>query len=164
MTQEAKPMPTGVVVGRVGDSCRPPELDRLNVFIGRWITEGETVSDVPGSSMRIVASDVYQWLPGGHFVMHPAYGRIGSAAAGGLEVIGYDPGTGQYLSYFFDSEGNVSTHALLHHEGTWTWQAEHARCNCVFMDGGETLVARHERSDDGVNWTPSMNVTLRKVD
>jgi pimeloyl-ACP methyl ester carboxylesterase len=28
----------------------------------------------------------------------------------------------------------------------------------------KTLTARHERSDDGVNWVPSKSVTLRKVD
>jgi hypothetical protein len=28
---------------------------------------------------------------------------------------------------------------------------------------GRTMPTRHERSDDGMNWRPSMNVTLRKV-
>ena len=164
MTHEARQKPTGVSVGRVGDSQRAPELDRLEVFIGRWMTEGETVADADGGSARIVASDVYQWLPGGHFIMHPAYGRIGSASVGGLEVIGYDAGTGHYVTHFFDSEGNVSSQALLYRDGTWIWQGEHARCTGTFTDRGQTLSARHESSDDGVNWRPSMNVTLRKVD
>jgi hypothetical protein len=30
---------------------------------------------------------------GGHFIMHPAYGRIGPVDGGGLEVIGYDAET-----------------------------------------------------------------------
>ena len=30
-------------------------------------------------------------------------------------------------------------------------------------DGGLTQVARHESSADGLTWTPSMDVTLRKV-
>jgi hypothetical protein len=30
-------------------------------------------------------------------------------------------------------------------------------------DGGMAQVAHHEASADGVNWTPSMDVTLRKV-
>ena len=83
MTHVASPKQTGVSVGRVGDSRRAPELDRLEAFIGRWMTEGETVADADGASARIIASDVYQWLPGGHFIMHPAYGRIGSAGVGG---------------------------------------------------------------------------------
>lgn len=40
-----------------------PALARLNVFIGRWITEGETVPDGDAGAARILASDVYQWVP-----------------------------------------------------------------------------------------------------
>src|SRR5262245_13399304 len=85
---------TGVSTGRVADEReRPPELEQLNVFIGRWMTEGETVAEPGARVSAIVASDVYQWVPGGHFVMHPAYGRIGAVGVGGVEIIGFDPGT-----------------------------------------------------------------------
>ena len=157
--------PTGVATGRVADAARrPPELERLDVFIGRWITEGETVASVGSPSTPIVASDVYQWVPGGRFVMHPAYGRIGSTGVGGLEVIGYDADTGQYRTHFFDSQGNIVIEALSYRDGVWTWQGAHARCTGVFTDGGRTLTARHERSDDGKHWEPSMTVTLRRID
>ena len=145
-------------------SRRPPELERLDVFIGRWLTEGETVGGREGPAMQIVASDVYEWAPGGRFVMHPAYGRIGEDGVGGLEVIGFDPATGQYRTYFFDSRGNISTETLSYRDGTWTWQGEHARCSGVFSDHEKTLSARHERSDDGKHWEASMTVTLRKIE
>jgi hypothetical protein len=38
------------------------------------------------------------------------------------------------------------------------------RCTGTFTDNDKTLTARHERSDDGVHWIPSMTVTLRKID
>jgi hypothetical protein len=85
------------------------ELERLDVFIGRWLTEGETIGGYEGPALQILASDVYEWAPGGRFVMHPAYGRIGQVRVGGLEVIGYDPATGQYPTFFFDSQGNIIT-------------------------------------------------------
>jgi len=156
---------SGVATGQPSGAVRrSPALERLNVFIGRWITEGETVAGAESPAVRIAASDVYQWLPGGHFIMHPAYGRIGRAHVGGLEVIGYDSETGQYRTYFFDSEGTTSTQTLTCQGDTWTWQDAHARCTGVFTDDGKTLIARHERSDDGTQWTPSMTVTLRRVD
>ena len=82
-----------------------PELERLNVFIGRWLTEGETTPQDGTPAEPIVASDVYQWAPGGRFIMHPAYGRIGSVAVGGLEVIGYDASTGQFETHFLIARG-----------------------------------------------------------
>ena len=156
---------SGVTTGRVANTLRrPTELEGLDVFIGRWLTEGETVGGREGPAMQIVASDVYEWAPGGRFVMHPAYGRIGEAGVGGLEIIGNDPATGQYRTYFFDSQGNIITETLSYRDGTWTWQGEHARCTGVFSEDGKKLTARHERSDDGKHWEPSMTVTLRKIE
>jgi hypothetical protein len=155
---------TGVASGHVGITTRPPELERLDVFVGRWITEGETVASAQAAAEQIVASDVYQWAPGGHFLMHPAYGRIGSVDVGGLEVIGYDPATGQYRTHFFDSQGNVLGETLTCKDGVWTWHGTNVRCTGVFTDDGKKMTARHERSDDGEHWLPSMTVTLRKVD
>jgi hypothetical protein len=114
--------------------------------------------------MKISASDVYEWGPGGHFMIHPAYGRIGEQDVGGLEVIGYDSTTRQFRTHFFDRTGNLITETLSFRAGTWTWRAMHHRCTAVFTDSGRTLTAHHERSDDGQRWVPSMVVTLRKVE
>lgn len=46
----------------------------------------------------------------------------------------------------------------------WIWQGEHTRCTGVFSADGMTQTAHHERTDDGVNWVHSMDVTLRKVE
>ena len=163
-SQSRKPA-AGLVAGRVANPVRRPlELERLDAFIGRWLTEGDTVDGREGPPEHIVASDVYEWVPGGRFVMHPAYGRIGDVAVGGLEVIGHDPATGQYHTYFFDSHGNILIESLSYRDGTWTWQGEHTRCKGVFSENGKTLTARHEQSDDGKHWEPSMTVTLRKIE
>jgi Protein of unknown function (DUF1579) len=143
---------------------RPSALDRLSVFIGRWLTEGETVATPERPSVKIFASDVYEWGPGGQFIMHPAYGRIEEQDVGGLEVIGYDPATEQFRTHFFDHTGNVITETLTFRDGTLEWQAMHHRCKGVFTDNGRTLTAHHERLDDGKRWAPSIIVTLRKVE
>jgi hypothetical protein len=156
--------PSGVSAGRVTVGRAIAELERLNALIGRWITEGQTVAAPNAPSVPIVASDVYQWVTGGHFVLHPAYGRLGEVGGGGVEIIGYDPDTEQFRTWFFDSEGNVIKEALINQGDTWMWVGERVRCTGVMSDDGKTLTCRHERSDDGVNWVPSMDVTLRKVD
>ena len=43
------------------------------------------------------------------------------------------------------------------------WIGEGTRCTVTLTDGGLTQVAHHESSADGVTWTASMDVTLRKV-
>lgn len=142
----------------------PQGLDRLEVFIGRWITEGETAARDGAPSVPIVASDVYQWLPGRRFVMHPAYGRIRDVDVGGLEVIGYDPENEQFRTFFFASNGDVIQETLSCEDSTWIWRGASVRCTGTFSDDGKSLLARHERSEDGVSWEPSMTVTLRRID
>ncbi len=54
-----------------------PEQRRLDAFIGRWITEGQTLGGSEAPTAEIVSSDVYEWMPGGFFVCHTVHGRIG---------------------------------------------------------------------------------------
>jgi hypothetical protein len=139
---------------------RPQELDRLEVFIGCWITEGMIEG---GERVAIRASDVYEWLPGRHFILHSAYGLIGPTGVGGVEIIGYDGSPGRFRTRFFDSFGNVSEHTLsVGQNGSWHWQGETTRCRATFTADGSVQTAAHERLD-GDTWAPSMTVTLTKA-
>jgi hypothetical protein len=44
----------------------------------------------------------------------------------------------------------------------WIGLDGRTRCTVTMTDAGRTQVAHHESSVDGVTWTPSMNVVLRK--
>jgi len=133
----------------------------LDVLIGSWVNEGQTVNAPQVPSAAILTSDVYQWAPGGFFVVHSAYGKIGDASVGGIEIIGV--GGDAYLSTLYDSFGNVHRSRVEIDGEVIRWIADRTRCTATITDGGTTQVARHESSADGVSWTPSMDVTLRKV-
>lgn len=140
------------------------EHKALSVFIGKWINEGVTIAS-PGTPVtKILTSDVYEWVPGEFFIVHSAYGRMGDKDVGGVEMIGFDKASGKYRTHFFDSGGNLSLGELTVRDGTWTWKEEKTRCTGTLSNNGKTLIAHHERSDDGVNWIPSMDVTLTKVE
>jgi hypothetical protein len=142
---------------------RLPEHELLNSLIGKWITEGATIPTDGAPALMIQASDIYEWVAGGFFVVHTAYARIGDMDAGGIEIIGYDPEANRFRTHFFDSDGNISNQDLRFHDHTWTWSGPHARATGVLSDDGRAMPTRHEWSDDGVNWRPSMDVTLWKV-
>lgn len=146
-------------------SVRGPEHDLLEIWVGKWINEGSTVGDSDTPAARITTSDVYEWLPGRFFVLHTAYGKIGDlGVGGGAEIIGYDRTAGCYRSHFFDSQGNASIHTLTATGDTWTYQGENTRATVVFSDGGRVQTVRHERTDDGRTYAPSMNVVLTRVE
>ena len=133
----------------------------LAVLIGKWINEGHTIQTAEIPSVPILTSDVYEWAPGGFFVLHSAFGKIGETSVGGVEIIGVDAET--YRSTFYDSFGNVHRSRLEIEGDVIRWIADRTRCTVTMSDGGMTQVARHESSADGVSWTASMDVTLRKV-
>lgn len=139
---------------------------RLEVFVGKWINEGQTVASPDAPALPIRTSDIYEWMPGGFFILHTAYGRIGDYDVGGTEIIGYDEATQTYRSYFFDSQGGISTDELtVTAQGdTWTWKGATTSCTAVFSDNGKTQTAHHVRLDADGRWVPSMEVTLTKVE
>jgi hypothetical protein len=147
----------------IGKHQRLPEHDLLKSLIGRWITKGETISNDGSPALKILASDIYEWVPGRFFVVHTAYGQIGEQSVGGIELIGYDEQAAVFRTHFFDSEGNVSNQELKFRDGVWIWSGAHARARGVLGKDGTTMPTRHEWSDDGTIWRPSMDVTLRKI-
>lgn len=134
--------------------------EALDVLIGRWINEGHTVATEHAPTLPIVTSDVYEWAPGGFFVVHSAYGKIGDTSVGGVEITAVD-GDG-YLSTFYDSFGNVHSSRVEVDGTVIKWLGERTRCTATISDDGLTQVAHHEASADGTTWLPSMEVTLRK--
>ena len=145
---------------------RGPEHERLKVFVGNWHTQGKVTA--PGEPAAAIDSeDVYEWLPGEFFVVHRWNSRIGNTTAAGLEIIGHDPGTGSYRTHFFDNGGGSGSEQLTVIGDTWTWLGKNVmgtkwhRCTSTVSDGN-TMTARHERSENGVDWTPWMDVTLRR--
>jgi Protein of unknown function (DUF1579) len=154
----------GVSRGTPTGSVPGPEQAALAVLIGKWINEGATVASDELPATPITTSDVYEWAPGGFFVLHTAYGRIGDAGVGGIEIIGYDPAGETYRTHFFDSDGGTRSQEMTLGDGIVTWKGEGARCESTFENDGRTLVAHHERLDENGAWVPSMKVTLRRVD
>ncbi|MCB5907372.1 DUF1579 family protein [Streptomyces pinistramenti] len=145
-------------------SGRGPQHDALDAWVGRWINEGHMTNDDGSPGPAIITSDVYEWAPGGCFIVHSAYGRIGEFGVGGTEIIGYEETSGDYRSHFFDSQGNVTVSRLVAHGDTWTCQGDTTRSTVEFGDNHRVQTVLHERTDDGTTYRPSMKVTLVKVE
>jgi hypothetical protein len=156
---------TGVAVGQVNQPAQPgPEHRLLGVFIGKWINEGHTVASGDMPAVKILTSDVYEWMPGRFFVLHAAYGRIGNMDVGGTEILSYDTDKKAYQSLFFDSQGNINTDTLTVSGNTWTWQGVTHRATAVFSDDGRTQTVHHERLGGDGHWLPAMDIVLTKVE
>jgi hypothetical protein len=82
---------------------------------------------------------------------------------GGVELIGYNPETGKYVSHFYDSRGNASESEIIVDGNTMTWKGNFTACTAVFTEGGKVQTAHHIRLDEKGHWVPSMEVVLTNV-
>ena len=78
-------------------SARDSRHEALAVLIGNWINEGHTIGTAEIPSVPILTSDVYEWAPGGFFVVHSAFGKIGETSVGGVEIIALTRGVPLYV-------------------------------------------------------------------
>ena len=141
-----------------------PEHKKLGRLIGRWINEGQTIATTASPALQIVTSDVYEWAPGGFFVIHYAYGRAGNEYGGAVEIIGYDQESKTYRNYAFDSHGILTQEVLTIGKDSLSSLGRYTRCFAVFSDNDNILTAHHERSEDGgKTWQPAMDVRLIKI-
>ena len=141
-----------------------PEHKRLDAFVGTWHTEGEIRASSSGPAARVHATDVYEWLPGGFFLIHRWDAHMPDGDTQGIEIIGYDGASSTYPMHSFDSQGNAGVMQASVEGDTWRFTGEALRFTGGFHDEGNTFAGVWEqRSGDGPDWLPWMDIKLTKV-
>jgi hypothetical protein len=151
---------------------------RLWTIVGNWTTSGSVIGE---PAVPVVGTDIYEVLPGGHFLVHHVDVTVGSHEVRAIEIIGEpDPASGGYLARSFDNEGNAEVmHVSIDAEGVFHFaggseiapaaQPKDAttgrvRSTLTIADDRRTMHALWERSEDGTSWQPWMDMTFTKSD
>ena len=141
-----------------------PDLERLDLFVGAWKTEGE-IKTSNGRPARFTATDTYEWVSGGHFLLHRFEADMPDGKVQGIEVIGYSQETNSYPMHSFDNSGKASMMQARVELDTWTFVGEAVRFTGSFGDQGKIFEGLWEsRSGEGAAWQPWMNVRLMKTE
>lgn len=80
-------------------------MKAFQIFIGTWNTTGEVMATDAGPASTLSATDVYEWLPGRHFVVHRVDARFGPDVSRSMEVIGFDETKQGVVARSFDDRG-----------------------------------------------------------
>lgn len=148
-----------------------PAVKHLEVFIGRWITEGQQYEGAVGPAAKITAVETFEWLEDDFFLIHRFDGRVGSSKAACIEIIGYNAQNRNYPTHIFYNNGLINKWQYHESDSTWTltgdWdmagKSMKARCTIRFSDGGESMVGKWEHSSDGSKWQAFWDVKATKV-
>lgn len=137
-------------------------MRRLEPFVGTWRMVGRMKLE-DGSEIQIGGTDIYEWLPGEYFLIHRVVDvHMGEVIVNAIEIIGYDAENHRYVAHAYDNQGNIETMSAFLDEDTWIFSNDSARFTGSFSNDGEKLKGRWDRSADGVNWKPWMDITLLK--
>jgi hypothetical protein len=131
-------------------------------LIGSWASSGRTVERAGQPSVSIAGSDVYEWLPGRHFIVHRVDVRMGDDQVDVLEVIGEPDGDG-YLMRSFDHAGATAlARATVDDRGVWTFTGPTERATLVIAEDGDSMAATWERTTPS-GWEHWMDMWFRRT-
>ena len=141
-------------------------LERLDVLIGKWKTDGLTTEGPGGPAQRVDAVDTYERLPGGA-LLHLVDAWVGEVKVEGAEIIGFDSARRSYSTQFFGGEDATAYEATLTEEDgalVWRMVSERNRFRGVFNAGRDFISGQWDALDDDSTWQSWMEITLTKQD
>ena len=151
--------------------------ERLHAIAGRWITSGHVIGE---PRIPVVGTDIYEVLAGGYFIVHHVDVTVGEQPVRAIEVIGEPDAAGGYLARSFDSEGNAELmHVTIDEDGVFHFaggadiapaaqptdaSTAHVRSTLTIAEDRRSMTALWERSVDGINWHPWMDISFTRDD
>ena len=145
------------------------EIERLEPLIGEWEMEAVFPKSSPAAGMEIdgVARTVFEWMPGGRFVVQ-SWEVPNPDAPDGIAVIGWDEERDSFLQHYFDSRGVARVYAMGFANGVWELSRTEAdfspldfaqRYRGELSEDGEEIRGSWETSDDGSQWEHDFELT-----
>jgi hypothetical protein len=148
----------------------PPELQRLDYFVGTWISQGQMhpTATTPGGTFRMIERN--QWMDGGFFlILRSEFDTPGLSHGTGLAFMGYDSRRRRYTYDEFNSLGESQHSIGTLDAGAWIWTGEQhfgdatARTRLTMQAiSPASYTLKFEISSDGAEWSRVMEGAARK--
>jgi hypothetical protein len=146
---------------------QPVEAQRKgDPAIGNWPThaldggfdavDGLRIGD-PGKTHGD-GEEIYEWMPGGYFLVHRWEPAVGARPFRETEIVGYKPARGDYFKRFLD---NHSEYRFSGGGGIWTFEEQNTRATVALTDASASLDIAWQWADDGSDWLPVCDLVSR---
>ncbi len=134
---------------------------RLDVLNGTWQTTITALEPDGSAGNRSQATDIYSWLPNGHFLMHEVDAMMGSQRVQSIEIIGINGNTGEFFSRSYDPDGSTNDFVSMIDERNYMINGKSQRFVGCFSDDGSQLTGEWTQLD-GDHWSPFVRIVLEK--
>jgi hypothetical protein len=147
-----------------------PGLEAFSPCVGKWHTEGQQLESPLGPASPFVAVETFEWLDGGHFLVHRLEGKFGRQPSACVEILGKNE-EGLFAHAFYN-DGNSNDwrvtavgHGLVQ-EGTWSkgsGETFRVRYTARFIEEGNTIEGKWEQCRDGQSWSTFLETRSTKA-
>lgn len=134
---------------------------RLDILNGSWQTTITALEPDGSEGATSQASDIYSWLPNGHFLMHEVDAMMGSQRVQSVEIIGINATSDEFSSRSYDPDGSTNDFVSRIDGCDYVIDGEVQRFDGRFSDDGLQLTGTWVQLIDG-HWRPLVRVVLDK--
>lgn len=138
-------------------------MSPLEIFIGTWNTTGDVLATENAPASTLIATDIYRWLPGKHFIIHEADARFGNSPARSMEVIGYEAVSKKYTARSYDDQGATDLFEVALKERSWNIIGDSMRFGGKFDTKGNKLTGLWELKSKQGKWQPWIKLRLERA-
>ena len=138
-------------------------MKSLSPFVGIWNTEGKIRASDEAEEQTMVATDIYEWLPGKCFLLHRVDARMGEDVTRSTEIVGWDADEETLFSTSYDAQGRTSRFSCALNGHDWKIDGPAIRFRGAFDADWNRLTGTWEMEANG-SWSPWMDISLTRAD
>lgn len=151
-----------------GQVSAPPseELNRLEIFIGKWIVQGQNLEAAAIGANTIVKGETnYSWLAGHYFILCRWERQFEGGQHSGIGIMGYEEDRSFLSLTNYDNLGfkrayEVQCNSKSH---TWRFTGQRERATIAFSKDGNSFIENWELLSEGSTWKPLCSLQGTKV-
>ncbi len=139
------------------------KIQKLEFIIGKWNTSGIIRATDKFPEVKIKGTDTYEWVSNKAFILHTVDVMMGDEHIQSIEVIGFDEKLQNYPMHSFDHNGVASfMTGNFDDKNAFLLSGEKMRATLTVNVALSAMKAFWELSEDGITWTPWMDITFSK--
>ncbi|HSH65473.1 MAG TPA: DUF1579 family protein [Bacteroidia bacterium] len=140
------------------------ELKKLQVFVGKWIVEGQNLSADPiAPNTEVAGVQTYDWLPGNFFLVGKWDRQFDNSENIGIGMLGFDVIKDEFFRTNYDNLGSAKTFHVDCYRNIWKLRGEKERATIIFSSDGQTFIEDWEILKDEYNWQPLCALRNKKI-
>ncbi|HET6227770.1 MAG TPA: DUF1579 family protein [Bacteroidia bacterium] len=139
------------------------ELKKLQVFVGKWLVEGQNFSEAPfAANTDFTGVQTYDWLPGNFYMVGKWDRQFSEEEHIGIGMYGFHPDTRELCLTTYDNRGDERAFTIDSYRHIWKFTGKNMRGTIIFSSDEQTFIEDWELLKNFA-WVPLCTIKSTKL-